>query len=195
MLKWNAAVTGNRMSTQKSVRQQADTVEENSLRLDREKAAQIVDALNTELANSYVLYHQLKKHHWVVEGAEFRDTHIFLQEAYETIEGGADLIAERAQAIGGVPVSGPTNLEERATVEFEGEDVYDIRTMFENDLEMYGDIIESMRDSIELAENLGDHATAQILREILVEVEDDGHHFDHYLEDDSLVLESAVHEH
>ena len=195
MLKWNAAVTGNRMSTQKSVRQQADTVEENSLRLDREKAAQIVDALNTELANSYVLYHQLKKHHWVVEGAEFRDTHIFLQEAYETIEGGADLIAERAQAIGGVPVSGPTNLEERATVEFEGEDVYDIRTMFENDLEIYGDIIESMRDSIELAENLGDHATAQILREILVEVEDDGHHFDHYLEDDSLVLESAVHEH
>ncbi len=183
------------MSTQKSVRQQADTVEENSLRLDREKAAQIVDALNTELANSYVLYHQLKKHHWVVEGAEFRDTHIFLQEAYETIEGGADVIAERAQAIGGVPVSGPTNLEERATVEFEGEDVYDIRTMFENDLEMYGDIIESMRDSIELAENLGDHATAQILREILVEVEDDGHHFDHYLEDDSLVLESAVHEH
>jgi len=195
MLKWKAAVDGYRMSTQKSVRQQADTVEENSLRLDREKAAQIVDALNTELANSYVLYHQLKKHHWVVEGAEFRDTHIFLQEAYETIEGGADLIAERAQAIGGVPVSGPTNLEERATVEFEGEDVYDIRTMFENDLEMYGDIIESMRDSIELAENLGDHATGQILREILVDVEDDGHHFDHYLEDDSLVLESAVHEH
>ncbi len=195
MLKWKATVDKCRMSTQKSVRQQADTVEENSLRLDREKAEQIVDALNTELANSYVLYHQLKKHHWVVEGAEFRDTHIFLQEAYETIEGGADMIAERAQAIGGVPVSGPTNLEERATVEFEGEDVYDIRTMFENDLEMYGDIIESMRDSIELAENLGDHATGQILREILVEVEDDGHHFDHYLEDDSLVLESAVHEH
>jgi len=60
-----------RMSTQKTVRQSADSVEENKLRLEQEKAEQIVDALNTELANSYVLYHQLKKHHWVVEGAEF----------------------------------------------------------------------------------------------------------------------------
>ncbi|USZ73190.1 DNA starvation/stationary phase protection protein DpsA [Natronosalvus halobius] len=181
------------MSTQKTVRQQADKVEENALRLDQEKAEQVVDALNTELANAYVLYHQLKKHHWVVEGAEFRDLHLFFEEAYEHAEEGADLIAERAQALGGVPVSGPSNLEDRATVEFEGEDVYDIRTMMENDLEIYGEIIESMRDSIELATNLGDHATAQILREILVEVEDDAHHFEHYLEDETLVLEEATH--
>ncbi|MCU4742092.1 DNA starvation/stationary phase protection protein DpsA [Natronoglomus mannanivorans] len=181
------------MSTQKTVRQQADVVEENRLRLDQDKAEQIVDALNTELANSYVLYHQLKKHHWVVEGAEFLELHRFLEEAYDHVEGGADVIAERAQAIGGVPVSGPTNLERRATVEFEGEDVYDVRTMFENDLEMYGDIIESLRDSIELAENLGDPATGEILREILVQVEEDAHHFEHYLEDDTLVLEEATH--
>ncbi len=181
------------MSTQKTVRQESNTVVENGLRLEGEKAEQIVDALNTELANAYVLYHQLKKHHWVVEGAEFRDLHLFTQEAYEHAEEGADLIAERAQAIGGVPVSGPTNLEQRATVEFEGEDVYDVRTMLENDLEIYGEIVESMRDSIELARNLGDHATAQILSEILVDVEDDAHHFEHYLEDDTLVLEDATH--
>ncbi|RQH03148.1 DNA starvation/stationary phase protection protein DpsA [Natrarchaeobius oligotrophus] len=180
------------MSTQKTVRQSADVVEENELRLDQEKAEQIVDALNTELANSYVLYHQLKKHHWVVEGAEFLPLHEFLEEAYEHVEEGADVIAERAQALGGVPVSGPTNQERRATVEFEGEDVYDVRTMFEHDLEMYGDIIESMRDSIELADNLGDYATAEILREILVTLEEDAHHFEHYLEDDTLVLEKAT---
>ncbi len=180
------------MSTQKTVRQSADSVEENSLRLDQDKAAQVVDALNTELANAYVLYHQLKKHHWVVEGAEFLPLHEFFEEAYENVEEAADMIAERAQALGGVPVSGPANLEERATVEFEGEDVYDIRTMMEHDLEMYGDIIESQRSSIELAENLGDYATAEILREILVTTEEDGHHFEHYLEDDTLVLEEAT---
>ncbi|MDQ2049014.1 DNA starvation/stationary phase protection protein DpsA [Natronolimnohabitans sp. A-GB9] len=180
------------MSTQKTVRQSADVVEENELRFEQEKAEQIVEALNTELANAYVLYHQLKKHHWVVEGAEFLPLHEFLEEAYEHVEEGADVIAERAQALGGVPVSGPRNLEDRATVEFEGEDVYDVRTMFQNDLEMYGDIIESMRDSIELAENLGDHATSEILRDILVTVEEDAHHFEHYLEDDTLVLEEAT---
>ncbi|MFW6435877.1 MAG: DNA starvation/stationary phase protection protein DpsA, partial [Halovenus sp.] len=123
------------MSTQKTVRQQFGTVEESeALRLDEEKAEQIVDALNTDLANSYVLYHQLKKHHWNVEGAEFRDLHLFLQEAYENLEEGADEIAERAQAIGGVPVAGPANQEDHATIEFEGEDVYDIRTSLANDM-------------------------------------------------------------
>lgn len=180
------------MSTQKSVRQQAGSVEENALRLDQEKAEQIVDALNADLADSYVLYHQLKKHHWNVEGAEFRDLHLFFEEAYEHVEEGADLIAERAQAIGGVPIAGPANQEEHATVEFEGEDVYDIRTSMENNLEIYGDIIESLREHVELATNLGDHATAEILREILVEVEDDAHHIEHYLEDDTLVTEGAM---
>jgi DNA-binding ferritin-like protein len=175
------------MNTQQTVRQQAGTVGENPVRLDEEKAAQIVDALNADLANAYVLYHQLHKHHWNVEGAEFRDIHVFLQEAYEAVEAAADELAERAQAIGGVPHASMQTLTENATLEPEDEDVYDIRTSVANDLEMYGDIIESYRDHIELAENLGDHATAQMLREHLETLEDHAHHFDHYLEDDTLV--------
>ncbi|ATW87862.1 DNA-binding ferritin-like protein [Halohasta litchfieldiae] len=181
------------MSTQKTVRQQAGEIEESrALRLEEDKVEQIVDALNTDLANAYVLYHQIHKHHWNVEGAEFRDLHLFLQEAYENLEMGADRIAERAQAIGGVPVAGPANQEERATIEFEGEDVYDIRTSLENDMEAYGDIIEGMRDHIQLAANLGDPTTEHILKEILTQVEEDAHHIEHYLEDDSLVLESST---
>ena len=175
------------MSTQTDIRQEAGTVEENRLRLEHGKAEQIVEALNTDLAATYVLYHQLKKHHWNVEGAEFRDVHVFLGEAAGRAEAAADELAERLQAIGGVPIAGGKNLETHAPVEPEGDDVYDIRTSLENDLEMYGDIIESLRDHVDLATNLGDHATAELLREILVEVEEDAHHLDHYLEDDTLV--------
>src|SRR6056297_616990 len=139
------------MSTQKETRQRAGTVEENALRLEPEKAEQIVEALNVDLADAYVLYHQLHKHHWNVEGAEFLDVHVFLQEVYENLEEGADEIAERAQAIGGVPVAGPTNQEERATIEFEGEDVYDIRTSLANDMDAYGDMIQEMREHVQLA--------------------------------------------
>ncbi|PSQ45794.1 DNA starvation/stationary phase protection protein [Halobacteriales archaeon SW_7_68_16] len=174
------------MSTQKTVRQEDGTVEENALRLDREKARQVVDALNTDLAAAYVLYHQLKKHHWNVEGAEFRDLHLFLGEAAEEIEEGADMLAERAQALGGVPLSGGKNYEEHAPIAPEADDVYDIRTSLENDLEMYGEIIDSMREHVDLAQDLGDHATAEILRQVLVDVEDQAHHVEHYLEDDSL---------
>lgn len=181
------------MSTQKNVRQEFGTVEANELRLERDKSEQIIDALNTDLAATYVLYHQLKKHHWNVEGAEFRDLHLFLDEAAANAELAADDLAERAQALGGTPVAGAKALEDHAPVEPEGADVYDVRTSLQNDLEIYGDVIVSLRDHVELATNLGDHATAEILRDILVEVEEDAHHVEHYLEDDTLVTEDAVH--
>jgi len=181
------------MSTQKRVLQEFGTVEDNELRLDEDKAEQVIDALNTDLAATYVLYHQLRKHHWNVSGAEFRDLHLFLGDAAENAEAAADEIAERAQALGGTPVAGGKALEEHAPVEPEDEDVYDIRTSLENDLEIYGDIIESLRDHVELATNLGDHATAEILREILVQTEEDAHHVEHYLEGDTLVTEGAMH--
>jgi DNA-binding ferritin-like protein len=175
------------MSTQKSVRQEAGTVEASeALRLDQDKTEQIVDALNTDLAATYVLYHQLKKHHWNVEGAEFRDVHVFLGEAAHELEEGADELAERAQALGGVPLAGGKNLEEAAPISPEDDDVYDVRTSLENDMELYGEVIETMRGHVELATNLGDHATAEILRQQLVEVEEQAHHVEHYLEDDSL---------
>jgi len=180
------------MSKQESVQQKFGTVDDNALRLDTDKSEQIIDALNTDLASAYVLYHQLKKHHWNVEGAEFRDLHLFLGDAAGNAEEAADMLAERAQALGGTPVAGGKTLEEHAPVEPEGEDVYDIRTSLENDLDVYGDIIESLRDHVELATNLGDHATAEILREILVETEEDAHHIEHYLEDDTLVTEGSM---
>ena len=152
------------MSTQKTVRQQFGSVEKSeALRLDEDKAEQIIDALNTDLANAYVLYHQIHKHHWNVEGAEFRDLHLFLQEAYENLEAGADMIAERAQAIGGVPVAGPANQQEHATIEFEGEDVYDVRTSIGNDMELFGDIIESLREHVAMVEDMGDYTTGEVL--------------------------------
>jgi len=175
------------MATQDHVSREFGTVEENELRLDAEKSEQLIDALNQDLADTYVLYHQVKKHHWNVAGAEFRDIHLFLGEAAENLEEAADELAERGQALGGTPISGPVEQAEHATIEYEGQDIYDIRTSLEHDLEMYGDVIETLRDHIELAENLGDHATAQILREILVDTEEDAHHIEHYLESDTLV--------
>jgi DNA-binding ferritin-like protein len=181
------------MSTQKpSVRKQFGTVDgSEALRMDADRAEQICEALNTDLAATYTLYHQLKKHHWNVEGAEFRDLHLFLGEAAGNAEEFADELAERVQALGGTPVAGMENLREFSPVDPEGEDVYDIRTSLSNDVEMYGDVIESLREHVELATNLGDHTTAHLLRENLIEVEEDAHHVEHYLEDDTLVVDET----
>ncbi len=180
------------MSTQETVRRQAGSVEETALRIEPEKAEQLVDALNTDLAATYVLYHQIKKHHWNVEGAEFLEVHEYLGEITADLEESADMLAERAQAIGGVPLSGGATYEAHAPIEPEGDDVYDIRTSLENDMEAFGVIIESLRDHIGLANQLGDYATEELLRDTLETAEEHAHHLEHYLEDDTLVLESAT---
>jgi DNA-binding ferritin-like protein len=181
------------MSTKEKLRREAGTVEENELRIDTDKAEQVIEALNVDLAATYVLYHQLRKHHWNVEGAEFEQLHDWFGDAAEDAEDNADDIAERIQALGGVPMSGPTTLAEHAPVGFEGEDVYDVRTSMENDLEMYGDIIESVREHVSMVEDLGDYATGELLRDTLEDLEDDAHDIEHFLEDDTLVLEEATH--
>lgn len=181
------------MSTEQILRREFGTVEENALEIDTDKAEQIIEALNTDLAGMYVLYHQLQKHHWNVAGAEFEQLHDWFGDAAEDAEEHADELAERVQALGGVPVSGPAALEDHAPVTFEGEDVYDVRTSMANDREMYGEIVQTMREHISLAEDLGDYATGEMLREQLEDLEDDAHEADHFLEDDTLVLESALH--
>ncbi|MUW15374.1 DNA starvation/stationary phase protection protein [Halorubrum sp. CBA1125] len=181
------------MSTQTQARQRyGDVHESEALRVPEQKAEQLVDALNTDLAATYVLYHQIKKHHWIVEGAEFHDIHEYLGEVAADLEAGADVLAERAQALGGVPLSGGANYEEHAPVSPEDADAYDIRTSLENDLEIFGDIIEQLREHIRLANNLGDYTTEELLREILEDVEVHAHHVEHYLEDDTLVTEGAT---
>ncbi|MFC7323383.1 DNA starvation/stationary phase protection protein DpsA [Halorubrum rutilum] len=181
------------MSTQKEARQRyGDVHESEALRVPEEKAEQLVDALNTDLAATYVLYHQIKKHHWLVEGAEFRDIHVYLGEVAADLEEGADVLAERAQALGGVPLSGGANYEEHAPVSPEDADSYDIRTSLENDLELFGDITEMLREHIQLANNLGDYNTEELLRDTLKDVEEHGHHIEHYLEDDTLVTQGTL---
>jgi starvation-inducible DNA-binding protein len=196
IVKWAVVVQADAMSFQESdadLRQEFGTVDESpALRVEEERAEQVIDALNADLAASYVLYHQLKKHHWNVEGAEFLELHRFLEEAYEDVEEHADIIAERAQALGGVPVAGLTNLDDHSYVDFEGEDVYDARTSLRNDMEMFGDIIEHFRDHIELTNSLGDFASEEVLRAAINDYEEHAHHLEHYLEDDTLVLEEAT---
>ena len=174
------------MSQQRQVVQQAGTLESNPVRLDVEKAEQIVEALNADLSATYVLYHQLKKHHWNVAGPQYRELHRFLGEAAGDAEENADALAERVRALGGVPVSGPAAFERHSPIPFEGEDVYDVRSSLENDLTAFGDLVEMVSSHIELAESLGDHATGELLRRQLLEIEAYAHELDGWLAHDSL---------
>lgn len=155
----------------REVRQQAGTIQSNPVRLDRDRATQIVEALNVDLAATGVVVHQLRKHSWCVSGPNSRDVRSLFVDAATDIDRHRDVLARRVTTLGGVPRSSPAALERHSPIPFEGADVYDARTSLANDRQALGDLVESLSSHVELAESLGDHSTGNLLRDLLVAVE------------------------
>jgi DNA-binding ferritin-like protein len=174
-------------------RQEWGTVGTNEVRIDREKAEVIVDALSVDHAGSFNLFYLLRKHYWTAEGAEHDQVAEFLEAAYQRVREINDDLAIRIVELGGIPPNTPPTIQDHATVHLEAEDLYDLRPSLEGDLEGYATLIESMRDNVDLVENLGDAGTGELLRDSLEDLEDDAHVIEQLLEADTLVRADALH--
>jgi len=168
------------------MRRQWDTVGENELRIDPDAAAEIIGQLNRELSGLYILFNQLRKHYWTIEGAETGQVVTTLEENADTIADLTDELAIRVHALGGVPVNGPMGVRQHATLRIEAGDIYDLRSSLENDLDAYATLAVQFRESVERAKELGDERTVELLRSGLLELERDAHEIERYLENDSL---------
>lgn len=166
----------------------ADEVETNPINLPVESARKIIPQLDEHLASFFVLFHQYQKHHWLVEGPQFRDIHLFLEDNYNEVHKQLDAIAERITAIGGVPTSSPSRQAQKAYIEHEPEGIYRIREMLQRDRTAEATIAERLRATIRLCTQEGDFGTETLLKGILLRVEDRAHHLDHFLGQDSLGL-------
>lgn len=172
--------------TDRQMHQQPGEILENPLGLERSAITPVVQELNRTLSTIYTFYHQVKKHHWVVEGPEYMPLHKFLDEwAAELLEDG-DAVAERITALGGYPISGPVAQVDYSRITMEPEGVFHLRTMLNKDLEDGRTIAETLRDQIPQAIAAGDWGTEQMLKEILYEHEMMVHHLEHFLGDLSL---------
>ena len=174
------------------VRQEWDTVGMNELRIDQESAERIVEALNAELSGLYILFNQVRKHYWLVEGAESRNVGDFLEAAADRLTEMTDDLAIRVHALGGVPVCGPMGIRQHAPIHIEAPHHYDVRSSLDRDLDGYATLAVQLRDHIELVEQLGDEATGELLREHLKTLEEDAHTLEKYLDDDTLVRHDTI---
>jgi DNA-binding ferritin-like protein len=166
--------------------QKFSEIEGNPIGLSRETVGPIIQGLNKALATAYTLYHQYKKHHWLVVGPQFRDLHLFLDVQAKGALDSSDQIAERVTALGGVPLSSPAAQQKEAAFAFEEEGSLDIRSSLLRDQEAEKQMVLLLRREIAGAEKAGDFGTSQLLREILLRHEDQAHHIEHFLGDDTL---------
>jgi DNA-binding ferritin-like protein len=173
-------------TVQPEVRHAPDAVEENPISVQQNTAEQMIDALNDHVASLFVLFHQYQKHHWVVEGPQFRDLHLMLQEHYTATHAQADDFAERIVTLGGVPVGSMVGQVDRAYINEEAEGVLDLRQMLSNDLQANQQILVKLRESISLAKDLGDYGTQKLLKTHLRAQEMRAQDIMHMLEQEAL---------
>ncbi|WP_049981031.1 ferritin-like domain-containing protein [Halolamina rubra] len=161
-------------------------VGDNELRLDPGAAAAVIGDLNRCLSGLYILFNQLRKHYWTLEGAESRQVTERLEASADRLSDLTDELALRVHALGGVPVNGPMGIREHAPMRIEGGDVYGLRDALGNDLDGYATLAVTFREAIETAREVGDKRTAETLEEGLLRIERDAHTVERYLGDDGL---------
>lgn len=171
---------------EQTIKQKFGDVEENPIRLSEGYTKQIIEQLNTDLASHFIIFFQLKKHHWLVEGSDWKHIHAALDEYAKSIQGHADELAERVNLLGGIPLSNPSRFVEVSYVEYEGEDKMDLRMMLQNDLEAQQITIEQFRERIQFTKKNNDFGTEDVLKDMIGDHEEIAHEIDHYLKNASL---------
>ncbi|MDX5422591.1 MAG: DNA starvation/stationary phase protection protein [Hymenobacteraceae bacterium] len=171
----------------KKLREKA-TYDGNPVGLTKDTATKIAKELDRHLSSFITLYNQYHKHHWVVEGPQFRDLHLFFEDHYNQIHEQYDAIAERLTVMGYCPTCHPAKQLELSYLQHEEEGVYRIREMLQKDMEDEKTIAVELRKSIKVALEQEDFATKSLLEAILLKTEDRCHHIEHFLGEDGLSI-------
>ena len=134
---------------------------------------EMVQLLNTRLADAVDLFDQAKHAHWNVKGPQFIALHQLFDTVANHVESFADLLAERAVQLGGVAegtcqvVAERTSLKSYPRMMTAGRDHVDALSSV---LAEFGG---KVRAAIDVADGRGDKDTADLFTEISREVDKD----------------------
>lgn len=121
----------------------------------------VVEHLQTQVANAFVLYTNYKHYHWQTYGPLFRDLHLLFDEFAKTVLATVDDFAERIRMIGQNPVSRPDEILQHATVTVAERD-QTMRSMIEEAAANLLTVISEMRSAAKDAEDQNDPGTVDL---------------------------------
>src|SRR4026208_421823 len=119
---------------------------------DNKPTSDVVEHLQRQLANAFVLYANYTHYHWQTFGPLFRDLHLLFDEFATAGLGTIDDFAERLRMIGQDPVFRPDEVVRIATVNVSG-DAGNMREMIaEADANLLV-VIKEMREAARVADD------------------------------------------
>jgi starvation-inducible DNA-binding protein len=136
--------------------------------LDRENkpTSPVVQALNLQVANAFVLYANYKHYHWQTYGPLFRDLHRLFDELAGAVIGSVDELAERVRMIGQDPPAHLTRLADLATTAVAAPDG-SIRDMIEEANRNSLIVIREMRQAARVADEHDDPGTVDLFSKLV----------------------------
>lgn len=144
----------------------SETMFSTRIDLSRDARGQMVELLNQRLADTFDLYSQTKQAHWNVKGAQFISLHELYDKLAAELAGYADMIAERATAMGGL-ARGTVRLAaaQSQLAEYPLDATVGLHTV-EVLADRFGALANSVRHAIEIAHESGDVGSEDLLTEV-----------------------------
>jgi starvation-inducible DNA-binding protein len=127
----------------------------------------VVDLLNLQVADHYIILTKTRFYHWNVEGPEFHDIHELLDEHYEILAAMVDELAEQCLKLGG-QAAGTLEFFKKNTrlSEDPNETIPDTRSMLQNLLDDHESIMEHLYKDIKTTdEKYEDAVTSNLLQD------------------------------
>ncbi len=132
--------------------------------LSQEQRQGVIDLLNCDLSDAYLLLIKTKKYHWDVVGPQFRSLHQMWEEHYNALTENIDAMAERVRTLGGYPIGTAEGFLKYATIKEDAGTLPNAEGMVENLVADHEQVIRNMRDHIDrCSENFHDQGTADFL--------------------------------
>jgi starvation-inducible DNA-binding protein len=141
--------------------------------LSEEVRQSLVDLLDARLSDTIALALQAKQAHWNVRGPRFLPLHELFDEIAAHAHEWADLLAERAGSLGGLVDGTPAAVASRATLPEYPEGTIDEAAHVDHVIAALSTLSARLGQAIEVAGELGDPATEDVLTEIVRGVDQD----------------------
>ncbi len=137
---------------------------------DALETVELVEAMNTVIANFAVHYQKLRNFHWNITGPDFFDIHEKFEVQYNEAQVAIDVIAERVRVFGATPLSTYKEFLERSDIK-EASPELTAHEMLGEVINDYETLIEKLYRVIEISLENGDSGTEDIAKKYVKQLE------------------------